>query len=257
MHSNVFTRHSHKTPQRHRIRNSFCTYVMLCSPALVLAPEMLWTSASAAVPASIEPFNQVNIHYFGLHFFGDAGHLLAVNSLSLFDSATQQRTSKCPLVHSSGCVHVFRFSSMTQFPQPCGFSWCITCGSILSERRIAELEPSKKHLFRSHSRCASVPVLSVFLSFLGARSNKLCQFRTSSGFSTRPHLAQTKWYSCLATLLCLQTWSSLLWPNLFVCRQSSSAAWPHLIGLAGGAKVHNDNTQRHFRVVCNACVCAE
>ena len=115
-------------------------------------------------------------------------------------------------------------------------------------------EPSKKHLFRSHSHSASVPVLTVFLSFLGALSNKLCQFRAWSGFSTRRHLAQTKWHSCLATLLCLQTWSSLVWPNLFVCRPSSSAAWPHLIGLAGGAKVHNGNTQRHFRVMRDACV---
>ena len=64
--------------------------------------------------------------------------------------------------------------------------------------------------------------------------------------------------SCTDQMALLPGHSSLFadldWPNLFVCRPSSSAAWPHLIGLAGGAKVHNGNTQRHFRVVRDACV---
>ena len=93
---------------------------------------------------------------------------------------------------------------MTQFPQPCGFFRYITCGSILSERRIAELGAIKKHLFRSHSHCASVPVLSVFLSFLGALSNSLCQFRAWSGFSTRLILHRPN--------------GTPVWPLFFVCR---------------------------------------
>ena len=172
---------------------------------------------------------------------------------TMFDSATQQSASKCPLVHSSACVHVFRFHQSHNFQNHVGSSGISRAVPLFPSDASPNWEPSKKHLFRSHSRCASVPVLCVFLSFLGALSNKLCQFRAWSGFSTRPHLAQTKWHSCLATLLLLPGHSSLFadldWPNLFVCRPSSSAAWPHLIGLAGGAKVHNGNTQRHFRVV--------
>ena len=42
--------------------------------------------------------------------------------------------------------------------------------------------------------------------------------------------------------------------SLFADLEFCLAAWPHLIGLAGGAKVDNGNTQRHFRVV--RCMCA-
>ena len=65
------------------------------------------------------------------------------------------------------------------------------------------------------------------------------------------HLAQTKWHSCLATLLCLQTWTGLT----SLCADQAAQLPGHtLLGWAGGGKVHNDNTQRHFRVARGACV---
>ena len=143
------------------------------------------------------------------------------------------------------------FSSMTQFPQPCGFFRYITCGSILSKRRIAELGAIKKTFVsftQPQCQCARAQCVSFF-------SWRAVQ-QTLSVQGLERLLDQTS--SCTDQMALLPGHSSLFadldWPNLFVCRPSSSAAWPHLIGLAGGAKVHNGNTQRHFRVVRDACV---
>ena len=143
------------------------------------------------------------------------------------------------------------FSSITQFPQPCGFPKFFMCGSTLSERRIAELGAIKKNICFFHTAAVPVCPCSVcfFLFLARCPTNSVS---SGLGAASRPDS------SCTDQMALLPGHSSLFadldWPNLFVCRPSSSAAWPHLIGLAGGAKVHNGNTQRHFRVVRDACV---
>ena len=144
------------------------------------------------------------------------------------------------------------FSSMTQFPQPRGFFWYITCGSILSERRASPNWAPSKKTYVSFTQPLCQCARPWCVSFFSWRAVQ----QTLSVQGLEQLLDQTS--SCTDQMALLPGHSSLFadldWPNLFVCRPSSSAAWPHPIGLAGGAKVQQ--RQHATSLPCSArCVC--
>ena len=164
-------------------------------------------------------------------------------------------------------------ASTAQFPKPNALSNCITCGSTLFKRRIVKLGRTKKlHMFRTHSRCVSVRAFSSMCTlFSWCTVRKLCQIRASNNSQTRTH-----------SVLCEPNGSSA-WPlfavyrpGVFLSGHSSMCAdqaarlpghsflqgwqverrWSKDHSPTTSIQNKNGNTQRRFRVLRDACVCA-